>query len=89
MSEEACQGCGDKNTRKSEYGVQCAECEAYLRHHDAGIASLAIALEAWRDRHGLSREGAAEIARELITLREDLQDGLMAGCTWQELRQDD
>jgi hypothetical protein len=88
MSEEACGGCGDKAARKGEYGVQCAECEAYLRHHDAGIASLAIALEAWRDRHGLSREGAAEIARELITLREDLQDGLMAGCTWRELRQD-
>jgi hypothetical protein len=46
-------------------------------------------LEAWHDRHGLSREGAAEIAKELITLREDLQDGLMAGRTWQELHQDD
>jgi hypothetical protein len=46
-------------------------------------------LEAWRDRHGLSREGAAEIVRELITLRADLQDGLMAGCTWRELHQDD
>jgi hypothetical protein len=88
MSEEVCEGCGDKAARTGEYGLQCAACEAYLRHHDAGIASLAIALEAWRDRHGLSREGAAEIARELITLREDLQDGLMAGCTWQELRQD-
>ncbi len=89
MSEEACEGCGDKDARRSEYGVQCAECEAYLRHRDAGMASLALVLEAWRDRHGLSREGAAEIARELITLREDLQDGLMAGCTWRELRQDD
>jgi hypothetical protein len=34
-------------------------------------------------------KGAAEIAKDLITLREDLQDGLMAGCTWQDLRQDD
>jgi hypothetical protein len=25
----------------------------------------------------------------LITLREDLQDGLMSGRTWRELRQDD
>ncbi len=89
MREEVCGGCGDKAARLGEYGFQCAECEAYLRHHDAGIASLAIALEAWRERHGLSREGAAELVRELATLREDLQDGLMAGRTWQELRQDD
>jgi hypothetical protein len=89
MSKEVCEGCGDKDARKGEYGAQCAECEAYLRHHDAGMASLAIALEAWRERHGLSREGAAEIARELLTLRADLQDGLMSGRTWQELRQDD
>ncbi len=83
---QTCDGCGAPAAHETEeYGLQCARCEAYLRACDTLKASLAVTLEAWRVKRGLSHEGAPETAHEFSTLRDDLQRGLMAGKTWTDL----
>ncbi len=85
-SELICDGCNNTYTRESRHGVNCPECESYLIASEALVVNLAVHLERWRHRHGLSREGTIAAIRDFITLDNKWINMAMDCYSWTEAR---
>ena len=83
---EHCEGCNSHYTRQTHDGASflCRKCEAYMATFNLLSQSYAELLETWRDKFGLSREGALDHAQEFAGLNEDLKDFLMDGYSMRE-----